>query len=218
MRLTKYVHSCFLIEEGNDRILFDPGIFSFIPGRIDPDVFKDIQAIFITHNHPDHVDTAALKKIMANNPGALIFANTNTQEVLNKENIACTIFEPGEKKVGTMHIRAIRADHEQLLMPVPQNTAYLVNETFLTTGDSLAYSLRDLKGVQVVALPILAPWGKITEIAEFVGSLQPKHVIPAHDGFVLDGFRERQHSMWQKYFEGGYVDFRPLESGEVFEF
>lgn len=218
MQLTKYIHSCFLVEEGSDRILFDPGIFSFMGGRVDPDIFTDIQAIFITHNHPDHLDINALKKILNNNPGALIFTNSDVQEVLNKENIACTIFESEEKKIGSLRVRAIEADHEQLIVPVPKNTAFLVNEIFLTTGDSLSYSLRELKGIKVLALPILAPWGKVSEIAEFAQSIQAQHIIPCHDGFVLDIFRERQYLMWKKYFDGGWVDFRPLEMGELFQF
>ena len=218
MRLTKYFHSCFVLEEGNDRILFDPGIFSFMEGRIDPNVFRDIQAIFITHNHSDHIDTEALKKILANNLGALIFTNIDTQDVLNKEKIACTIFESGEKKVGGLRVRAISADHEQILKPVPKNTAFLVNEAFLVTGDSLSYSLRELKGVKVLALPILAPWCKEMEVAEFAQSIQAQYIIPCHDGFVLDMFRERKYQNWREYFEGVRIDFRPLEAGEIFEF
>ncbi|MEK7094454.1 MAG: MBL fold metallo-hydrolase [Patescibacteria group bacterium] len=218
MRLTKYYHSCFLLEEGSDKILFDPGIFCFMEGRTDPEIFKNLQAIFITHNHPDHLDISALKKVLINNPGVSIFTNTDTQETLNKENIACTVFETGEKKIGSFYIRAIEATHEQLLIPVPQNTAYLVNGTFLATGDSLDYSLRDIKGVKVLALPILAPWGKVSEIAEFAQSVQPGHIIPCHDGFVLDGFLERQYGVWKNYYEGGYIDFRPLAPGEAFEF
>ena len=187
-------------------------------GRTDPEIFKNLQAIFITHNHPDHLDISALKKVLINNPGVSIFTNTDTQETLNKENIACTVFETGEKKIGSFYIRAIEATHEQLLIPVPQNTAYLVNGTFLATGDSLDYSLRDIKGVKVLALPILAPWGKVSEIAEFAQSVQPGHIIPCHDGFVLDGFLERQYGVWKNYYEGGYIDFRPLAPGEAFEF
>lgn len=218
MRLTKYIHSCFLLEEGEDKILFDPGIFSFLEGGVDPDIFRDIQAVFITHRHPDHVDIVVLKKILSNNPGAIVYTNTDVQEFLNKEDVACTVFESGEKKIGSMHVRAIPADHEQLLAEVPQNTAFLVNEIFLTTGDSLSYGLRELKGVKVLALPILAPWGKVSEIAEFAQSIQAKHIVPCHDGFVIDMFRKRQYEMWKNYFEGGWVDFRPLEMGETFEF
>lgn len=214
MRIIKYFHSCFLVEEGEGRILFDPGIFSFIERRIDPNVFKDIQAIFITHSHPDHVDIVALKKILANNSGALTFTNTDVQEFLNKESIACTIFEEGEKRVGGFRVRAIPADHQPLLAPVPQNTAFLVNDTFLTTGDSINQSLYSLAGTKVLALPILAPWGNVLQVAEFFKAMKAEVAIPAHDGSVLDSTLDRQHTNWMNYANDNSLSFYPLVGPE----
>jgi len=34
MRITKYIHSCLLIENESDKILFDPGLFSFVEGKV----------------------------------------------------------------------------------------------------------------------------------------------------------------------------------------
>ncbi len=187
-------------------------------GRTDPDIFRDIQAVFLTHNHADHLDIVALKKILGNNTEAIVITNTETQKTLQKEHIDCTIFESGEKKIGGLHIRAIEAIHEPLLAPVPENTAYLVNEVFLHPGDSFDYRLRDIKGVKVLALPILAPFGKVVEIAEFAQSVQTGHIIPCHDGYVIDQFLERQYKNWKEYYEGGWIDFRPLQPGEIFEF
>ena len=32
MRVSKYIHACLLVEDGDDKILFDPERFSFIEG------------------------------------------------------------------------------------------------------------------------------------------------------------------------------------------
>jgi hypothetical protein len=61
MRITKYIHSCLLVEKGLDKILFDPGKFSFVEGLVKPAQFHDLSAIVLTHH-------AALKKILDNNP------------------------------------------------------------------------------------------------------------------------------------------------------
>ncbi|MGI8786239.1 MAG: hypothetical protein ACR2HG_00575 [Pyrinomonadaceae bacterium] len=45
MKITKYIHSCLVIEKGLDRILFDPGLFSFVEGAVKPNQFQNIQAI-----------------------------------------------------------------------------------------------------------------------------------------------------------------------------
>jgi ribonuclease BN (tRNA processing enzyme) len=57
-----------LIEKDRDKILFDPGKFSFVEGRVRPEQFQQLSAVILTHQHPDHVDDEALKQIMANNP------------------------------------------------------------------------------------------------------------------------------------------------------
>ena len=58
MRIYKFMHSCLLVEEGGDKILFNPCMFSFVEGQVTPKVFGDVGTIIITHNHPDHVDVA----------------------------------------------------------------------------------------------------------------------------------------------------------------
>lgn len=70
MQITYYGHSCFLVETGGKRLLFDP----FITGNplasaIDP---KSIRCDFIllTHAHSDHVGD--VETVMQNNPEALI--------------------------------------------------------------------------------------------------------------------------------------------------
>src|SRR5258708_7462731 len=65
MRIYKYIHSCLLVEEGDDKILFDPGTFSFVEGKVSPATFKDISTVVITHPHPDHVEIAQFARTMA---------------------------------------------------------------------------------------------------------------------------------------------------------
>ena len=34
MRVYKFIHSCLVVEEGGDKIVFDPGMFSFTEHRL----------------------------------------------------------------------------------------------------------------------------------------------------------------------------------------
>jgi L-ascorbate metabolism protein UlaG (beta-lactamase superfamily) len=79
MRVYKYIHSCLVVEEGGDKILFDPGMFSFLEGQVTPEAFRDVGTIIITHNHPDHVDVVSLKKIVELS-GATVITNSQTNE------------------------------------------------------------------------------------------------------------------------------------------
>lgn len=44
MRISKYIHSCLLIEKGGDRILFDPDKFSYVEGLVKPEQFESLTA------------------------------------------------------------------------------------------------------------------------------------------------------------------------------
>lgn len=215
MRIYKYLHSCLLVKEGRDRILFDPGLFSFVEGKISPESFRDLSLVIITHQHGDHVDIPALRTILKNNP-VPVLTNTSTKEFLAKEGIAAEAIDEGEYKIGSFTIRAIPAEHGKILFPVPQNTAYLVNETLLHPGDSLDERLFQLKGVPLLALPIMAPWTKMLEVGEFASALKPKIAMPTHDGFAKDFFLERQYENYAKYFSEVGINFRPLKSQSEF--
>lgn len=70
MKLTYYGHSCFLVEAGGKRILFDP----FITGNpLATEVAVDsirCDYILVTHAHGDHI--ADLETVVQHNPDVLI--------------------------------------------------------------------------------------------------------------------------------------------------
>ena len=209
MRIYKYIHSCLLVEEGNGRILFDPGIFSFIEGKVSPANFSDLSLIVVTHQHVDHVDTPALKTILEHNQ-VPVLTNTATQAYLAKEGITATALDEGEYKVGSFTIRAIPAEHEKVLFPVPQNTAFLVNDLMLHPGDSLDPGLYTLKGIPALALPIMAPWATVRDAAKFAEALKPDLAFPIHDGFAKEFFVEGQQKNFSKYFAEAGIPFQPI--------
>lgn len=213
MKIYKYFHSCVLLDDGQTRILFDPGDYCFLDGRTKPEEFTDVTAIVITHSHADHMDLNALLTIIDRNKSKVI-SNSEVGEVLLKEGIK---IEPGnqEWKIGGFTIKAFPAKHENALRTIPENTAYLVNDIFLHPGDSLDNSLYSLK-VKVLALPIVAPWGKVTEFAEFAKNMKPEIIVPIHDGIAIDVFLENSYKMWQQYFSGLGIRFVPLKNKEEF--
>ncbi len=94
MRVYKYIHSCLVVEEGEEKILFDPGIFSFNEGLVQPETFRDVTTVILTHQHPDHVDMLALKKILALS-NASVITNSEGKTALAKEGIEATVLEEG---------------------------------------------------------------------------------------------------------------------------
>lgn len=211
MKVTKYIHSCLLIEEGSDKILFDPGKFSFTEDLVRPGEFYDLSAIILTHYHPDHIDEDALKTIIGNNPEAEILANKEIHGKLAGNDIKARVFETGSIAFGGSSIDALDAPHEKLLADsIPQNTAYIVNGMLVHPGDSLSDNLVTRKGTRLLALPLMAPWATELQIFDFAVRMAPEVVIPIHDGFAKDFFLESRYENFKKFLGEKGIDFRPM--------
>ena len=219
MKITKYIHSCLVIEKGSDRILFDPGLFTFAEGLVKPSQFENIQAIIITHKHPDHIDADSLKQILDNNKTAVVLANSDIAKMLSEKGIAAEVFETGERSVAGFTIEALEAPHEAILADeLPQNTAYVIEKTILHPGDSYSSALYERKGTPVLCLPTMAPWTTELRTFEFAVEMSPQHVVPIHDGYSKDFFLESRYQNFKKNFDAKNINFQWMSSpGDFFE-
>ncbi len=182
MRISKYIHSCLLVEKETDKILFDPGKYSFVEGLVKPEQFENLSAIVLTHYHPDHLDEETLGKILANNSSARLLGNKETKNKLAEKGVTCEEFETGTRTIGSFSVEALDAPHAAVLnSDAPQNTAYLIDEILLNPGDSFAASLFAKKNTPLLALPITAPWTTDPETAAFAREMSPQQIIPLHD-------------------------------------
>jgi L-ascorbate metabolism protein UlaG (beta-lactamase superfamily) len=206
MKITKFGHSCLLVEEGGARILLDPGSYSTIP-KLD-----SIDAILITHEHSDHFDSVTLKKIMADNPGAPVYTNAVTGEKLATEHIIFTVLGDGQEIiVNGVKIEGIGVDHALIYQDIARvkNTGYLVAGRLYQPGD--AYTIPK-KAVEILALPIAAPWAKISDTLDYLKAVKPKIVFPIHDAFLKfrnhpyyklpSQYAEKQSTKWIEIEDG----------------
>lgn len=219
MRITKYIHSCLQIEKGADKILFDPGKFSFMDGSVKPSQFQNIQAIIITHKHPDHIDADALKEILDNNENAVVLANSEIVKMLGEKDISAEVFETGKKTIAGFEIEAVDAPHEPLLADeIPQNTAYVVDEKILHPGDSYHKNLYEKKNTQVLCLPTMAPWATELQTYNFAEEMSPEYIVPIHDGYSKDFFLEMRYENFDKFFKKDGIKFQRMsKAGDSFE-
>lgn len=172
MKITKYGHSCLLVEEGK-RILIDPGNLSFKDDLSPNDVGK-VDAVLITHKHPDHLDPDLLKEIMeASNP--IVIANNDTGQMLSEHGFTW------QSDPGSLPISLVDSPHEKIPTTVPQNTGFLIGKLF-HPGDSISPT-QEIRP-EVLALPIITPWITLIQSIGFAKRLNPKVVIPVHDGYI----------------------------------
>jgi L-ascorbate metabolism protein UlaG (beta-lactamase superfamily) len=205
MHLTHFGHSCLHADFGGTSLLFDPGTFSHGFEGI-----TGLSAILITHQHPDHVDTARLPALVDANPGAALYADPQTAEQLGRPWRAV---HPGDAlTVDGLRVRGVGGVHAVIHpeIPVINNISYLVGDSghaakLMHPGDSLFIPGEP---VDVLALPAAAPWMKISEAVEYLRAVNPQHAIPIHQGIVNPA---AYGVYYQRFTEMGRTDFQVLK-------
>src|SRR5512139_3243195 len=82
MRVTHLGHACLLVEMADRRVLIDPGNFS--SGYED---LRDLDAIIVTHNHPDHFDPDRAPALLRAHAGVPVHTDPLTAEKLRAEEV-----------------------------------------------------------------------------------------------------------------------------------
>lgn len=178
MKITKFGHCCLLIEEGELRILTDPGNYCDMPS------VEKIDAILVTHEHQDHCHIDSIKEILQINSSAQIITHAGVGKILNEANIAYTLIADGEElNVKGVTIASFGSEHAYIHPDLPkvQNTGFLINNTFFYPGDSFHNPHRDIK---ILALPVSGPWMKLEDAIEYANAVKPNAVFPVHDGML----------------------------------
>lgn len=188
MQLTHLGHSCLLVEIAGQRLLIDPGTFS------DFDGVEELDAILITHQHADHLDRDRLPAVLTRNPGAAVHADPQSVQILLGEEIPATPTVAGETfAVGDVEITPAGRQHAVITEYVPRIAnvgLYLTapgEQSLFHPGDALdAHVPGD---VDILAVPVNAPWCAVKESVQFVRRIAPSTVVPIHDALVTDAGR-----------------------------
>lgn len=184
MIVSSFGHSCVLIDLAGARILFDPGNLS--SGF---DGLTGLDAILITHQHPDHADVAKLPALVAANPGAVRYADPSTAAILNDDGSMgrWEVLGPGGSfAVGEVTVRGTGGRHAVIHpeIPVVDNTVYILDApgrraAFMHPGDSFYIPF---ERIDVLALPAAAPWMKLSESVDYLRGVRPRAAFPIHQG------------------------------------
>jgi L-ascorbate metabolism protein UlaG (beta-lactamase superfamily) len=182
MKVTKYAHSCVLVEDHGLALMFDPGAYSELPEELP---FVDI--VLITHKHFDHLNVDNLSLLAHKNPAIKIVCNSEVAAEIAQLDFNLEIVEQGQSlELDNLVVEAFGKDHAVIhaSMPTIANTGYLINQKLWYPGDNLTVLP---KPAEILLLPIVAPWSKISETMDFVAASSAQVVIPVHDGFLKFG-------------------------------
>ena len=211
MKIKKLGHCCLVIEINGARILTDPGMLSAAQNEE-----KNIDLVLITHEHADHLHIESLKKILGNNPGVPIIANSAVGKILEGEGITYEKIEHGDKGAPKgVSIEGVGEKHAEIYKEFGQvqNTGFFIGGQLFYPGDALTIpSARP----EILALPVAGPWIKIKEAVEYGLAVKPKYAFPVHDGVV--NWTAPFHATPQKFLGEAGIEFVPMLAEDEREF
>lgn len=172
--MTKYQHACFMVEEGDQALIVDPG--NFTDDLIVP---ENVVGVVVTHSHGDHLSINWLEKIVTKNPEAVIIGHNEvlascaglpTRRVATEDNI----------DIGTFKLRFYGDKHAIIHddLPPVANLGVMINNFVYYPGDSF---VQPGIAVDTLVLPVGAPWLKISEAIDFARQVAPRVILPTHD-------------------------------------
>lgn len=183
MRIAHFGHSCLLVELHGKKILFDPGTFSHgFEG------LTGLDAIAVTHQHPDHIDPNRIDALVEANPGARLLSDPQTAQQRGERWEA--VHAGNVLTLGELRITGGGGRHAVIHpeIPVIDNTVFQLGTAddpaqLVHPGDSLWVPPVP---VGVLAAPAAAPWMRVSEAVDYLRAVAPRVALPIHYGIIRE--------------------------------
>lgn len=204
MKITKYEHACMVVEDNGEAIIIDPGMWT-----TSLKVPENVVGIIVTHAHQDHLSLEIIEKVTIQNPNAQIIAHGDVLSDLDGFNVKPVAVHE-TLHVGGFELEFFGGEHAPIRSdwPTIANLGVLINKSLYYPGDSFAVPE---KPVNVLALPISAPWLKFSEVAEFLLAVHPNNVFPVHDAILSDHGKQLLDTMTKNIADTIGANYRRID-------
>jgi L-ascorbate metabolism protein UlaG (beta-lactamase superfamily) len=206
MKLTKFAHSCVLLEDGDKAVLLDPGSFSW--DKVDVDSLPALRAVVVTHKHPDHMAEPFVRALVARFPDVQWIAPPDAHEELKSYGVQ----KVSDQSSGDVVVTVGKHAPVEPFGNQVQNLQVHWNNMVTSPGDS--HDIPETRAV--LLLPSTAPWGTTIHAIEVATALKPQYIVPIHDSLLDAQWRGYVNDRLEAVFKDRDITFlKPVDGQPI---
>lgn len=185
MSITALGHSCVLLDRGGRSLIIDPGVFS------DLSRLHRVKAVLITHEHADHVDVSRVVQALTSEPQLEVWAPAGVAMQLTTTSAPAdrthAVADGDAFTAAGFQVRALGERHALIHADLPEvaNVGFLIDDIVFHPGDAFTPAPSHVQ-VEVLFLPISAPWMALRDAVAYLRTVAPRVAIPVHDAILSD--------------------------------
>lgn len=179
MKLTKFGHACVRLEKDSRAVVIDPGAMT-----PEAEALTGADAVFVTHEHFDHLDAARLRAAAAGDPALTVYTCPGAARHLAELGDRVRVVGDGDLfSVAGFEVAVVGEKHHFSHPDVPpvDNVGFLVDNEVFHPGDALT-----VIDVPTLLLPGQAPWMTVPDMIDYLRTMAPRRAYAIHDGLIND--------------------------------